>query len=451
MKAAIYSRKSKYTGKGESVENQIKLCKEYGINNLNINEKDFFIYVDEGFSGSNTNRPKFQKMLVDIKEKKIDIIICYRLDRISRNVLDFLNLIEILNKENIAFVSIREQFDTTTPMGRAMMYITSIFAQLERETIAERIKDNMLELAKSGRWLGGNPPTGFRSIAIITREGKKECKLIPIEKEIVLVKEIYSKFLLYKSLTAVESYLLKNNIKTKNGKFFSRNSIKKILKNPIYSKADKEMLEYLNSKGYNIYAKPEDFNGENGIIAYNKTKQDGQSKKNICRDKNEWIIAVGKHEGVISGIEWVEAQNLLERNKSKDYKRSRNIFALLSGILKCKKCGSFMRPKSMQRYNKKGEKVFYYICKTKEKTKKSQCDNFNINGNVADKQVVESLKKLMTFFDINFIKDDIWESISIDKKRCFIRTIMPNILWDGKKIDIILDESLMFPFCKHCK
>jgi len=144
MKAAIYSRKSKFTGKGESVENQIQLCKEHGMKYLDIAESDFTIYEDEGFSGGNTNRPQFQKLIKDAKAKKFDILICYRLDRISRNVSDFSQLIKDLNKYNVNFISIREQFDTTTPMGRAMMYIASVFSQLERETIAERIKDNMI-------------------------------------------------------------------------------------------------------------------------------------------------------------------------------------------------------------------------------------------------------------------------------------------------------------------
>ena len=123
MKAAIYSRKSKFTGKGESIENQIQLCKEHGMKYLGLSEDDFTVYEDEGFSGGNTNRPQFQKLIKDAKAKKIDILICYRLDRISRNVSDFSQLIKDLNKYNVNFISIREQFDTTTPMGRAMMYI----------------------------------------------------------------------------------------------------------------------------------------------------------------------------------------------------------------------------------------------------------------------------------------------------------------------------------------
>ncbi|WP_342455538.1 recombinase family protein [Caloramator sp. Dgby_cultured_2] len=152
--AAIYSRKSKFTGKGESIDNQISICKEY-LERMGITE--YLIYEDEGFSGKNIKRPEFQRMLKDAKAKKFDVLICYRLDRVSRNIADFAHLIELLSKLGIEFISVSEQFDTSTPMGRAMMYIASVFAQLERETIAERIKDNMLELAKSGRWLGGKP------------------------------------------------------------------------------------------------------------------------------------------------------------------------------------------------------------------------------------------------------------------------------------------------------
>ncbi len=101
-------------------------------------------------------------------------MVCYRLDRISRNIGDFANLIEELNELHISFISIKEQFDTSSPMGRAMMYIASVFSQLERETIAERIRDNMLELSKSGRWLGGNTPTGYtsESVSSVTIDGK---------------------------------------------------------------------------------------------------------------------------------------------------------------------------------------------------------------------------------------------------------------------------------------
>ena len=156
---AIYSRKSRYTGKGESIGNQIDLCREYIRTHYgDAAAEHVVVFEDEGFSGGNLNRPDFKKMMTAAKDRKFKAIVVYRLDRISRNISDFSSLIEELGRLGIDFVSIRESFDTSSPMGRAMMYIASVFSQLERETIAERIRDNMHELAKTGRWLGGTPP-----------------------------------------------------------------------------------------------------------------------------------------------------------------------------------------------------------------------------------------------------------------------------------------------------
>lgn len=160
----IYSRKSIYTGKGESIENQIELCRSYISSKYPCDpDPHIKIYEDEGFSGKNTERPQFQKMLCDIQLDPPDFIVCYRLDRISRSVSDFSTFIEKLNRLGISFLCIKEEFDTSRPMGKAMMYIASVFSQLERETIAERVRDNMLLLARSGHWLGGTPPTGYTS------------------------------------------------------------------------------------------------------------------------------------------------------------------------------------------------------------------------------------------------------------------------------------------------
>ena len=192
---ALYSRKSKFTGKGESIGNQVELGKEYVRVHFGDAAVDkIVVYEDEGFSGGNLNRPAFKRMMDAAKKRQFKAIIVYRLDRISRNVSDFSGLIEELARLDISFISIKEQFDTSTPMGRAMMYIASVFSQLERETIAERIRDNMHELAKTGRWLGGTTPTGFESEAIksITVDGKtkKACKLKLVPEEADIVKTI---------------------------------------------------------------------------------------------------------------------------------------------------------------------------------------------------------------------------------------------------------------------
>ncbi|MCR4692544.1 MAG: recombinase family protein [Firmicutes bacterium] len=396
---ALYSRKSKFTGKGESIDNQIEMCKEY----LRINFPEDFssmnivTYEDEGYSGGNTNRPQFQKMLKDINDKKFDTVICYRLDRISRNTADFAELMKKFEKLNISFISIRDRFDTSTPTGKAMMMMVSVFAQLERDTIAERIRDNMQELAKTGRWLGGTTPTGYKShkIESVTLSGKKKSAfMLEIkEDEIEIIKCIFSKFLETNSLTKTETYLMNNGIISKNNRRFSRFTIKLILENPVYMIADKCALDYFKDEGIDIYSDDAEFDGTHGIMAYNKTKQITGSvhKKNGIDD---WIIAVGKHIGIISGKDWVRVQKMLDQNKSKTYRKPRNNIALLSGILVCGKCGAYMRPKKTTRTNKENETVYYYLCETKDKSQGHLCDSKNINGNVLDKLVCNEIKKL---------------------------------------------------------
>ena len=122
--AAIYGRKSLFTGKGESIKNQIDACREYA-EKRNWNTIEYF---DEGFSGKDTDRPGFQSLLKDIEQKKIDHVIFYKLDRISRKMLDILEFIEKTNGFGVGFVSITESFDTTTPLGRAMVHIAATFA-----------------------------------------------------------------------------------------------------------------------------------------------------------------------------------------------------------------------------------------------------------------------------------------------------------------------------------
>ncbi|MDD4693834.1 MAG: recombinase family protein [Firmicutes bacterium] len=396
MKVAIYSRKSKFTGKGESVENQIQLCKEYIEKHFSDRNPEMLIYEDEGYSGGTVDRPMFQAMLKDAKAREFSILICYRLDRVSRNIADFSTLIEELQDYGISFISIREQFDTSTPMGRAMMYIASVFAQLERETIAERIRDNMLQLAKTGRWLGGVTPTGYDSKpSTYTDSHGKDRKmhmLVPIEEELDVVKLIYAKFLELRSLTKLESYCVQNNIKTKNNIDYSRFALRNILTNPVYATADKTLYNWLMDNDIEVYASESDFDGISGVMAYNKTIQHRNTTIKR-RDVSEWILSVGAHPGVITGKKWLTVQKLISRNKSKAFRKVKNSESLLSGILRCANCGSFMRPRS-GRIDQEGVLLYYYMCELKEKSKKSRCQNKNAQGNKLDKLLVEEIKSL---------------------------------------------------------
>ena len=394
---AIYSRKSKFTGKGESIGNQVELCKEYIQTHYpEVPQDHVFIYEDEGFSGGNLNRPDFKKMMESAQQRKFKAIIVYRLDRISRNISDFSSLIEELSRLGIAFVSIREQFDTGTPMGRAMMYIASVFSQLERETIAERIRDNMHELAKTGRWLGGTTPTGYASEAVqkITIDGKskKACKLKLIPEEADIIRLIYDLYMEHDSLTAVEAELIKRGLKTKNNKLFTRFSIKAILQNPVYMIADEDAYNYLVKENTDLNSDKEAFDGIHGIMAYNRTNQE-KGKATTYLPPTEWIVAVGLHQGIVPGKVWISVQESLERNKSKAYRKPRNNEALLTGLLYCT-CGSRMYPKISKRKTADGKPIYTYVCKLKERSQRSLCNSKNANGNTLDMAVIEQIKLL---------------------------------------------------------
>ena len=394
---AIYSRKSRFTGKGESVGNQVELCRSYIRSAYGDScAASAVVYEDEGFSGGNLNRPGFKQMMKAARQRQFRAVVVYRLDRISRNISDFSGLIEELNRLSIDFVSIRESFDTSSPMGRAMMYIASVFSQLERETIAERIRDNMHELAKTGRWLGGTTPTGYTSEAVktVTVDGKSKraCKLKLIPEEADIVRTIYDLYLQTDSLTNTEAELLRRRILTKTGRHFTRFSIKTILQNPVYLIADQDAWQYFTDRQAELFSRPEEFDGVHGILAYNRTDQE-KGRATIYLPVNQWIVSVGQHPGLIPGKTWVHIQESLERNKSKAYRKPRNNEALLTGLLWCA-CGNRMYPKLSKRLTPEGKPVYTYVCKLKEHSQRALCNRRNANGNLLDAAVIEQVKHL---------------------------------------------------------
>ncbi len=396
MKIAIYSRKSKFTGKGESIENQIQMCKEYAINNLG-EDVSFSIYEDEGFSGGNLQRPKFQKLMEDIKKKNYDVLICYRLDRISRNVADFSSTLELLQDNNCSFISIREQFDTSSPMGRAMIYIASVFAQLERETIAERVKDNMMEMAKNGHWTGGRIPVGFNSEKIkITNENgstKEISQLIINDNECKFVEFLYKKYLELGSLHKLECYIAENNIKSKNEILYEKSTLKIILQNPIYVKSNDNIIEYLKSNSWNVYGEAD---GIHSLLTYNKTEQSKKNGKFIKQNKpiEERFAAVSSIKGFIEPTLWLDVQRQFDANKDKFPRLGKTHNALLIGKLRCGKCKEYMLVQHGRVSKTTGEKIFYYVCSLKRKSHRKLCTNHNAKAFDIEKLVLMSLKKL---------------------------------------------------------
>lgn len=393
----IYSRKSVFTGKGESVENQAEMCRQYIYSKFpaaDISDSRITVYEDEGFSAKNTDRPRFQQMLRDMRESGPDYLVCYRLDRISRNVSDFSTLIEELNRRGISFVCIKEEFDTSKPMGKAMMYIASVFAQLERETIAERVRDNMLMLARTGRWLGGTAPLGYSSEkereVIIDGRIKTSCRLKECPAELTTVDAIFDKYLELRSISGVSKYLISRNIRSRGGNFFSLPGIKEILQNPAYCAADKDAFRYFLSVGADLCFEEKDCTGKFGLLAYNK--RDYKKKNAPRRTADQWIVAIGKHSGHISGRKWAEVQRIIEDNipTGKKPAKMHNDYALLSGLIRCEKCGRrmFAKPRSV----KNSERGLYdYICSGKLRGGTELCSCPNMVGIQTDELVCKSI------------------------------------------------------------
>ena len=314
---AIYSRKSRQTETGESVANQVQLCRSYALTHFGPDcALRLLVFEDEGFSGSNLNRPGFRALWEAAENRQLSAIVVYRLDRISRSINDFARLLEELNRWDVAFVSIREQFDTGSPLGRAMLYIASVFSQLERETIAERIRDNLQELAKTGRWLGGTTPTGYRAMRDewLAADGRKKqaSRLIPLPGEAALVQAIFARYRELGSLTALEDWCQKQGLSTKTGRAFTRFSLRGILSNPVYAPAGPQTYAYFREQNAAFLSPPERFQGQTGVMAYHRTRQQ-KGRSTLYLPPSQWIIAVGQHPPLVSEALWLAVQARLNR------------------------------------------------------------------------------------------------------------------------------------------
>lgn len=391
MKFAIYARQSKFVNTGDSIEHQINKCKKYIFDNFdNVNEEDIEVFFDEDFTGKNTNRPQFQLLMERIAKKGFDVFVCYHLNRASRNINDFSNLLNYLKKYDVKFISTKQHFDTSTVNGRGMIYMTAVFAQMERETIAECVKDNMLFLAQSGQWLGGKPPFGFNSQKLekTTYDGKLKtaCYLFPNHNELKIIETIFEKFLETGCIYTTAKYLNYLNLRTRNNALFSCEIIRNILTNPVYCTADKHSFAYFKSKNSNVFFTEKDFYKHLGIVSYNRKsfiENTNHARKN---DISKWVIALGKHPGIIRGIDWVNAQNILAKNFARPHTFDSN--GLLTGLLFCPKCNSKM---SVKTNYQSANRPFYYICRKKLDNGCSFCNSKNFAGHKTDKKIIDYL------------------------------------------------------------
>lgn len=325
---AIYTRQSVDKKDSISIEGQVEFCKK----EINENE-NHKVYSDKGFSGKNTNRPAFEEMMNDVKKGIINKVIIYKLDRISRSTLDFANIINIFKEYNVEFISSTEKFDTSTPIGKAMLQIVMIFAELERETIQQRITDNYYFRGSKGFFLGGRTPFGFNKKQF-TIDGKKTSALVKNPEQSIHVKEMYDLYAnTNMSLGQISNYLNKQDFPSANNKKWDSAKISSMLKSPLYVKSDADIYTYYKNSGAVISNDLSDFIGVNGCYLFGKRESNERKYTNV----KDHILTIAPHEGWIDSRTWLKCQYKLDSNKQiKNSGKGKHSW--LSGLAKCGHC-----------------------------------------------------------------------------------------------------------------
>jgi len=182
-------------------------------------------YDDGGFSGGTLERPALKRLIADIELGRVDIVVVYKIDRLSRSLMDFAKLVEVFDRRNVTFVSITQSFSTTTSMGRLTLNVLLSFAQFEREVIGERIRDKFAASRAKGMWMGGFTPLGY---------DVKDRKLVINQAEAALVRRIFERFCVVGSATVLAKELVAEGAITKRGKPFDKGTLYKLLHNRVY-------------------------------------------------------------------------------------------------------------------------------------------------------------------------------------------------------------------------
>jgi site-specific DNA recombinase len=354
VRCAIYTRKSTEEGlerEFNSLDAQRECGEAYvasqaGAGWLCLPDR----YDDGGFTGGNMERPALRRLLADIEDEKIDCVLVYKVDRLSRSLLDFARMMETFEKHGISFVSVTQQFNTATSMGRLILNVLLSFAQFEREIISERTRDKIAAARRKGKWSGGHPVLGYdvdpRGFRLIVNEG-----------EATRVREIFELYLGHRALIPTVRVLDERGWPTKRwttrkghergGRPFDKNSLFKLLTNVVYV----------------------------GKVRY----------------KEE--IHAGEHDGIVDPEVWQRAQQVLVGNGRTGGAAVRNKYgAILKGLLRCGPCGCSMG----HSYSQKNGSVRYryYVCLNAQKRGWHTCPSKSVPANEIERLVVEQIKAI---------------------------------------------------------
>jgi len=335
MTVALYCRVSteEQAEHGFSIDHQKErleaYCKSQGW-------PDFEFYVDDGYTGTNMDRPALKRLIRHCERGKIKMVVVYKLDRLGRKQKDVLYLLEeVFDTAHVGFKSATEPFDTSTPFGKAMLGILAVFAQLERDTIIERTRSGMRQRVRQGFWKGGPVPFGYSY-----QPGDGKLTVIPYEVE--LVKAVFDRYLQGHSLLSIAEWLAPKA----GSRYVDHSFIKDVLQRPVYA----------------------------GNVSYGED------------------ISEGKHEALVSLDVWNKVQEELQRRSDgrKPYGKY-----LLSSLLTCGGCGSPMKYQVHKRKKRSTYEFKYYICTNKQKNGKEACPTSKYyNATKLESQVVAMVKDI---------------------------------------------------------
>ena len=352
VRCAIYTRKSTEDGL-EQEFNSLDAQRESGEAYVKSQQHEGWDclpdrYDDGGFTGGNMDRPALQRLLDDIEAGRVDCVVVYKVDRLSRSLLDFSKILETFEKHHVAFVSVTQQFNTTTSMGRLMLNVLLSFAQFEREIISERTRDKIAAARRKGKWSGGMPLLGYNV---------ENTKLVVESDEAEQVRQIFDLYLDRDGLIPVVEELQRRGWRSKRwttkkgvergGRPFDKNSLWYLLTNVTYI----------------------------GKVTYKDEVHDGE------------------HQAIVSPEVWQRVQAKLQRNGRTGGVPARNKFgALLKGLLHCVPCCCAMTPTHATRDKKK--RYRYYVCAAAQKRGRDECPSQSIPAGEIERFVVEQIKSI---------------------------------------------------------
>ncbi|RJP29067.1 MAG: hypothetical protein C4533_04520 [Candidatus Omnitrophota bacterium] len=323
MRVALYTRVSTedQAREGFSLEVQRAYLLQYAKNFTwdvicTMSGRD--VYVDDGYSGGNMDRPALQRLLFDARNKQFDLVLVYKQDRLSRRLKDLLGLLEEFDSLGIGYKSATEPFDTTSSAGKMAIQMLGSCAEFERNRLVERVFPGMVVGVKRGHWQGARyAPYGYRY--------NKDAKKLEVHpEEAKIVKEIYAMYISGKSTSQIAGHYYALGIPSRQGGRFYNKFISNILQSKVYL----GMLVW-NRRRYNTKEKTK--NGE------------GKGYKYVNNDPSKIIEVFNTHEAIITQKDFDEARELLKRNRTNGVVRFRNNVYHLSGIIKCNECGGNYR------------------------------------------------------------------------------------------------------------